>query len=79
MKGSNCEIVDEILLLAYFTTELAFAAPHTMQAVFSMLKAQVGLEFDIDITKYIKLRMVLQRKSEKYVPKYQTFFKNLRS
>ena len=34
-----------------------------------MLKAHISLEFDIDITKYIKLRMVLKRKSEEYVPK----------
>ena len=34
-----------------------------------MLKVQVSFEFDIDITKYIKLRMVLKRESEEYAPK----------
>ena len=73
MNKRNCETVDEILLLAYFITELASVALNAKQAVFSLLKAQISLEFDIDMTKNIKLRTVLKRKSEEYDPKTSKF------
>ena len=40
-----------------------------------MLKAQISLEFDIDdIIKYIKVRTVLKREPEGYVPKTSKVF-----
>lgn len=59
----------ESTLLVYFEELSRKLKPSTLWSQYSMLKSTIIIKNCVDISKYVKLRAFLKRKSEKYVPK----------
>lgn len=68
------KIISESLLLVYFQELSATKKPSSLWTVYSMLKTTVNIKDNIDISKYVKLKAFLKRKSEGHRPKKSKVF-----
>lgn len=66
---NKIESFSENVMLAYFEEISEPMKPSSIWSWYSMLKSTINIRHDIDISKYMKLKALLKRKSEGYKPK----------
>lgn len=59
----------ENVLLAYFTEISKTLKASTLWSQYSMIRSTLSIKHNVDISNYAKLRALLKRRSENYVPK----------
>lgn len=75
-SSKNVTIYQENVLLAYFNSmarEKKWKSS-TLWARFSMIKSQLAIKHEIDISKYLKLRAFLKKSNEGYLAKKSRVF-----
>lgn len=62
-KDNRVTSFSENVLMAYFGTLSNSLKPSTLWSMYSMLRSVISLKHDVDISKYLKLKTFLKRKS----------------
>lgn len=73
-KEKNVQNYAESVLMVYFSNLTKTVKPSTLWSQYSMLRSTLDIKNGVDISKYSKLRALLKRQSDGYIPKKSRVF-----